>query len=657
VYFTKQSDVGQVMGDSYNAQLPLSESEVDAMRRRFDGGTPAPDSSNIDPGSPGSGPLSAAQRLEASRSRAVFPEADQGILRRASNVFVLGYSSMGGGHTFRSLEPLRLAIEQGVIGKGDAILIVKPPHYENDTGNELNQLTKFRELYKARGVDVIEVQQDRAVLGFYKPDGPSDNPRILDNFVEMDARDPLDNRVVAYANYEGQMVDGFDATAIMKQAVEAAGSADKFTVFTDMDPYTNKGASEARIPAERIIDQSNHIGLMAPNVDFKGKSYSYLTLANGDGFAGKTALIGFTGANSLGKLLDSFDQLGISSRAQKQAVRQDVISRILQDGKRLSLQAPVDTGGGVLLAQDANAGTIDGMVTMYLNKYTGPLGEHIQNKLNEAGDNPYKHTLFVIAGRNMLPGFDAMDLSILSTADLLIAGGMGTTTEWNQLINHGDYQGKAVVVPVEDQHEQQANANFLLPASVPDGTFTTARDSKDLREKLDALVANRTRTETLTEDLNQLHTMAQRPERSTDRAVALLGGGSMTEQEADLLTINNRMANVDALAERRIVNAVLPALQALVRGNRDVTVTVKMGPEYEAQTLTLRALADTLRDPERAAELLQADVSGRNASKALKGFANWLDRLEANPDVAQRRDWAQKMIDQSLAKQKYTLGY
>jgi hypothetical protein len=664
MYVARQSELGQMLRDAYAAQFPLHQDEIDAVRNRPADASSPPDDDGSFVGSSG---LSARDRHHEGLRREVFSEKDKEILRNAKRVFALGWSSMGAGHTKRSMDPLLDATKTlssrrdgNVIQKGDVILMIKPPHWENDAGNEKRQLDTFRKAYEDAGARVIEVQQDRAVLGFYKDDGPSDNWRILENFPRMDGRDPLNNWTIAYGSLDGQVVEAFHATGIMKQAVAAAGDKSKFTVFTDMDPYTAKGAVRAGVPRGQIIEQSNHVGLMAPGVDFGGRSDAFLVFANGNGYPGKTALVGFdANINSLSRLTETFEALKINPETPKREMRQQVTKLVLEEGKRLPLEPdqPVGTEGGILVAPRATADNVDRMVYLYLNKYTGPLGEHIKSKLRENGDNPYKHTLFIVAGKP-IAGHNAMNLAHLASADGVIAGGMGTTTEAHQLLSNG-YQGKMIVMPVEHQHEQEANAHQLLPAALPSnlpvGTLTTARDNADLRRQLDDLLKNRaTITNSLTGDLQNLWFMARNIRGVTAKPVALLDGADMTDAETDLHVTNAaRARNPDTLAIQRMVNAVQPALDAAIKGQP--TFTVKMDTLYERQTLDFDTLARALSDPGKASALLHANLSRPGAQRLRETFSDWLNQLAA-ADPERRRELAEG-FKPLFSNETFILGY
>lgn len=675
MYVRSQDELGQMMREAYNNQLPLSQAEIAAVRNR-------------------SSPTTWSEYM----SRNVFSSIAEKLLSGANKVVVHAFSSQGGGHTQRSMDPILAAIDAGVITNKDVVLLALPPHWETDAGNEAKRLQKYEADLKGRGVNVVTVQHDRAVLGFYFPEGPSDNWRILQNFANMDAREPWQTRVPAFgsAGKPVRYAEAFDAAAIMQQAITAAGSKDKFVVFTDMDPYVARGALYQGIPRERIIDLSNHILLVDRPTD-EQLNNAFLNFANVP-HAGRTSAFELNALiNKLPGVNETIDRLGIKAGTSKAAVRQQVIDWFMRDGNRLDLKSDLDItmAGSILVHPDASPQSIDRVVVLYLNKYTNPLGQHIRDRLgngdpNRSPDPNYAKTLFIVAGGSAFKqesGGNALHAALLANADAFFSAGWGTTTEMHQLLLNG-YQGKLVIAPVESQNEQQTNVP-LLRSALPNNLrprVDSASNADDLKNKLDALVRYQaTTTSGLDGDMRSLFDTLRGERRVTDQTVNLLSGGTvleggnmprgynnrptpleqrltaadigigqMTADETRLRDINTaQWRHPDNVASRRIVNAIVPALDAACRG--DTHFTVKMDRAYSAQPMTLRQLADALSNHDTATRLLHANVQGPLARAMLTEVSNRLDEL-ANAGPAQLRQLAES-FKHDFANERFFLGY
>jgi hypothetical protein len=670
MYVRSQDELGQMMRDAYNNQLPLSQAEIAAVRNR-------------------SWPATWSEYM----SRTVFTGAEQNLLSGADKVYVHAFSSQGGGHTQRSMDPILAAIDTGVITDKDVVLLALPPHWESDKGNEADRLQKYEADLKKRGINFVTVQQDRAVLGFYKPDGPSDNWRILQNFASMDAREPWQTRVPEYGSFDPKggskqpvrYAVAFDAAAIMQQAVAAAGSKDKFVVFTDMDPYIARGALYQGIPRQQIIDLSNHILLVDRTTD-NHLNNAFLNWANVP-HAGSTSAIELNdGINKLPGVNETIARLNMEADTSQVAARQQVIDWFMGDGNKWDLASDdkITTAGSILVHPRATPQSIDRVVVLYINDYTDPLGQHIRNRLN-AGDENYAKTLFIVAGRSAFKsGGNALHAALLANADAVFSAGWGTTTEMHQLLTNG-YQGRLIIAPVENQNEQLTNVPLLRSALPSDlrNRVESASNAGDLKAKLDDLVSYQaTTTSGLNGDMGSLFNTLSGERRVTDQTVNLLSGGNlprddaggptpleqrltqarigigqMTTDETRLRTMNTaQWRDYDNLASRRIVNAIVPALDAALKG--DTHFTVKMDRSYSAQPMTLRQLADALNidvTTANAARLLHANVEGRGARALLTEVSNRLDEL-ANADPAQRRQLAEEFIH-DFANHRFFLGY
>lgn len=660
----------------------------------------------------------------------IFSAEDMGKLTAAKKIYVAGFSSQGGGHTERMLMPLREAViadrvakesaaetlrllsfepkreevvadrpaetgseaqvrahaaetlrllsftPVGEMPKGDriAIVLVLPPHWEVDTGNEAGKLQQYKLAYAKENVDVVTVQSDKTILGFYEPHGPSDNFRILEEFASKPNRDkaqtPLFGPEDAANVQKGQ---GFSHSEIMTQIVAGVGDNTKITVFEDMDPYIAKAADKAGIPKAQIVGQSNHLLLLDADAHFGAKSDAFLVKVNGNGHIGNVATVAFSKEiNTTRPLGETLDKFGISPDDRAVDVRRAMVQKILDNGNKYSLSglAGVPISGTVMVAPDATADKIDRGVYLYLNKYTGPLGEHISNRLNGDGTpeqvNAYKQAMFVVCGRDTFKGGvkdNAMHMAQAANFDAVTAAGFGTSSEMHYLISNNAYQGNLVMMPVEKQHEQEANAAVLMPeALAPEhrSRVSAASDIGDLKAKLDAMVVDNPTTNAKLGQtkMEALYTATHKEEpKATDKAVERLRTHKgMTTAESTLLAENtSRAENAETKALRRLNKVMIPALKALSEGK--FNVDIRMTAKDESKILNLRELITALQDPVKAGRLMGADFAGDKANTLREKSVEMLQSLSNTQNDTDRMRAAEKIMRGAYANNTYTLGY
>ena len=103
------------------------------------------------------GATSAAQRAGPKddtrpTGASAFEPAVADKLRKSDKVLVLEYSSTGGGHTDRSLQPIFAAVADGTLKKGDSVVILAPPRWPNDKqGNHVEKLHTRADQLKGQG--------------------------------------------------------------------------------------------------------------------------------------------------------------------------------------------------------------------------------------------------------------------------------------------------------------------------------------------------------------------------------------------------------------------------------------------------------------------------------------------------------------------------
>ena len=588
-----------------------------------------------------------------------------------------------------------------------AIVLVLPPHWETDSGNEARQLEKYEKEYQKENVDVIKVQSDKAILGFYESDGPSDNWRILEEFADKPNRDS--NMTPLFGPKQGTNVvkgQAFTHKAIMEEITEKiteeitekitekileevmdkVGSIKKITVFEDMDPYLAKAASKVGIEPSHIVGQSNHLMLLDADdgTYFNGKSDAFLVKANGNGHIGNVAAIQFsTEINTTMRLGDSLVEMKITPEHTAVDARKAMVEMLLNRGNRhdLNSNAEVPMAGCVMVSPATPEKDIDRGFYLYLNKYTNVLGKHIRERLNGEGTpqvgptviEAYRQALFVVCGTQAIKPIDpnnldekipnAMHVAQAASFDGVTSAGFGGLSEMHYLISNDAYHGNLLVMPVQKQHEQETNADVLLRnafGSVLPPNVDTEKDIAALLTKFDDMVSKKATTndalsgKTMKPLFEATH---KETKKATDKAVErLTTHGGMTADERRLLLLNFQTANdPKTKALRRINKVMIPALKAMKGGAYIVQtrMTAKVPTRYTA----VDDLIKQLRDPMKANELLDLDVFTPEAHAECKRFANFLQEIRDKPSGPERVAAAKEFMYERYANEMFFVGY
>lgn len=609
----------------------------------------------------------------------VFSEKEKKQLANASKVWVLAYSSTGGGHTARSFDPMLAAVKRGIIGSGDLICITLPEKWPHDKGAAVNALNKYLDLFKAEQVDVIVKQVDKTITGLYTKTGSSDNSTILSNFVDKAKRkipsppiitildepakkEPAEEKPAS--RIKRQMIEaGFDpnkgnsANSIMKQMVKAGGDPNKFHVLSDMGVYTVKGAIAAGIPASQVIEMGNHVTLLDRNKG--GRNLAYLSKVTAEGRAGKIGVIEYNkDINPVGSMSATLNDLSVTPQTQVQDVRKKVVEALMRRGKENDLDPSAPTNPGIIVAKDKDPKDIDGAVYLYVNEYTPEVGKRIKEKIRDH-DPDYENTLFVVCGANGLKegmSGNLLHMMYAANADGAMNAGYGTTSELHYLLENG-FQGQLLLMPVEAQHEQEANAQkmkALLKNKI------TVADGESLLNQLDRLVQTRTKTSELTGDMSKLVTAVANPRTNVQHIVDLIKGDKMTEREIDLLNKGKKMAeNPDTKAMRRLVKVIVPVLEAAMDNEPKSFFNIQVTAKGLFMPYNMRALMSAMKDEEKFYALLglkDATVAGPETAELRTEFLDTLDQLIAHSGSPADQNRIAKDYAKKLGEH-FELGY
>ena len=605
------------------------------------------------------------------KSKTIFSDEDKQKMKDAKNLYVAGFSSQGGGHTERLLMPLGMAAQ-----KGDTIVLALPPHWEADEGNEGKKLNEFAAEYKKKGINLVTVQSDKAIWGFYKAHGPSDNFRILDEFANKPKRDSENTPLFGTSDQKGQ---GFMHKDIVQQVVDVVGreSIAKVKVFEDMDPYLGKAAAKAGIPV--VMGQSNHLLLLDADEYFGAKSDAFLVKANGNGYNTQMATVDFNAEINRTRALGmTLSKLGITADQKAVDVRKDMVATLLEKGKIHDLDSsePVSMKGAVLVAPGATKESIDRGVYLYLNKYTSPIAEHIVERLKGEGDttpelhDAYKKTLICFCGTGALTeklkgGADnSMHVAQAAQFDGVTAAGFGTASEMHYLLENNAYKGNFLLMPVEQQHEQDANAHALLPAVLSEGNkgrVETAGNIDELKAKFDQLVLSRATTDKVLGDTT-MEAFVQATQREgasgSDKAAQLLRGtgAGMTQNDARLMEENNWRAQEAGRKEMRHLNKVMiPVLEALAKGESEATI--RLSTKVDERRVNVEELVKGLNNPAKLRELTGVNITNQLARNMSDALARDLEQIMKQSEGPDRQKAADDYRRDQYANKKYNVGY
>jgi hypothetical protein len=257
-------------------------------------------------------------------------------------------------------------------------------------------------------------------------------------------------------------------------------------------------------------------------------------------------------------------------------------------------------------------------------------------------------------GAGAVDGANALHVMYAGVADGVTAGGFGTTSEMHYMMSNGN-PSQFLVMPVEDQHEQEANA-AMLQALLP-GKIRVARDPGSLRQQIDALVAGSTRTAGLHDKgtMGPLIAAAQSTRSNVDHIVDVMADkDKMTPREKDVLaSLHAYASSTDSKAMRRLTEVIVPALAAIIDEKPDVEIqaTSKVAPSTLSGIAAVKAV---LESAEHSRALLGVDCSGPEAAGFRQECAAMLQAVQQAPP--QERIALAKQQMEALG-QRFVLGW
>jgi hypothetical protein len=576
--------------------------------------------------------LAAAGGAARQASTVDFSREEKRLLNDAAKVVVLEYSSTGGGHTARSLDPLLMAASdqnpQRTLHKNDCVVVFAPPRWESDKdGGKVNTLHQKADELRKAGVNVLIKQSDKSVTGLYQHNGDSDNVRMLQDFVYKPQRDaaktPLSTERITPERANKPFATGAGAPAKhLLKAVELAigeGGLHKIAVLGDMAPFLQKAAAHLHGEFKGSVEIGNHQGLFVGDArdQLGDKDLAYLHKASGGGHADKLALVEYSEkVNVVRDLAPTMAQLNIDGHTSKLQARNAVLHHLLDEGVRIETEPGVKARPGILVGDRIHKpDDVKAMVYLYLNEYTQGTVDHIRQQMKDQPET-YGHGLFAVCGKDAFKPEMSRDkpsniLQVMyaANADGVTNAGFGTTSEFAYMAHHPrDYAGKFIAFPVVNQHEQQANA-AQLAAAMPGKVTNATGPATTMHAAIDGLVAERAAhpRRHLDGDMKRLLDGAQSPVSGPQHAAGLIARlyeadeqdgvlaheqESPTAEKAKLAMSGYDQGNL-AKQSRRIYKLYVPALDAIVNGRPDCTI--RATTKVEAQQTQVADVARLLR--------------------------------------------------------------
>lgn len=595
------------------------------------------------------------------------------VLATANRAVVVGWSSMGLGHTGRAFAPIQLAAEDGTLRAGDVVIAYVPLPW----GDEQKQLSanatlnNFRIELQKKGIKVAFVRADKTVRADYithnsflgKP-GHSNNVAAMASFalqpyrsalpaasIEWDDvfeqtealgealhQTDLDRLPVATAN---DLLAQLQASANISRTVptriairdpnERSNAFDASTakppvdmvVLTDMDPYLAKAACRAEIPS---VSQSNHANLFSLPSDDSTAALKVAAETNRTLFIWSKVEYGApkghlhaeisTSRNTLSSFKPTAknvrEHYNINEATSKEDARKAVTQRFLAQGTVIAAKSDAYNGEPGIFVRNREPQNI---VLLYTQALTKEYGRHILKKMEE-GDAHCAKTMFVVcAPGSFSGGVNALQVGMFANAGIVMAGGFGTTSEAWYALEHGNYQGVINVRPVPLQREQETNANRMqahFEQGGSKGSLVVVSSDRDWAERLDQMVQIGV-AQRPTGDMRQLFRAIEAEGSNAEHTKKLLFDEEQptaTEHKMNSVLTASKQDAVTKANFRLLTKVIVPTLLTIANNGGKID-----GPfQYK---ITQNGATHTLKDLDAVIETLADDGYAGRLSQML----------------------------------------
>jgi hypothetical protein len=576
----------------------------------------------------------------------------------------VGYSPTGGGHTGRTLNIVERALNAGHLKKGDTVIFHAPRpwlHHPRAAGlDDLAQKLKDKE------ITVVMAEADKSVMGYLKPEGASDDPRILDGIAHTPKRPTAAKKSVLDAKVFRQKNDfqslpsisAVDLMASIKGIVGEDAMRSKFKILTDMDPALQKAAGENGVPGEQRVDQQNHailLDLNNPAANLHPRNAHLAKVLGGTGEL--VSHIGLGDKNTLTAMTTLASKLQLTETSSKTEARNAVAGYLLEHGKKDRV-GPGQNFQGVIHDESIKRGEdAKNIVYVYAHNFTPEIEARVRARI-DAHDPDYKDSLFVFCGGSAVKGANAMHLAYLADGDGITTAGAGTNGEFAYLHKTEAAKGGLMVLPIAGHNEQNVNAEVLASDDATAEFVVNHAGAGDVGGGVDAYMRQRAQAapaKYAQADMSKMLPAVADPSDYAQQAVDMLFGvqsdaaDTARRASAPIAATEKAMRDSPVLTANRrfdkLALQVLGKLEADIQGtggrpSRSLDISLKRKEEAGAQLHfnSMKDLTAQLADDQQLTKLLQSDVPLNAQNVLLLGETRQLfnDYLRGADNMAQK---------------------
>ncbi|CNH72552.1 hypothetical protein [Yersinia pekkanenii] len=581
------------------------------------------------------------------------PKTDDGSSRSTTeaspekNILVVGYSPTGGGHTGRTLDIVRHAIEHGTIDKNYLVILYVPPLWDKKERPEILKTLIEKLLDKSIKVKVIE--SEKPVYGYLNPEtGGSDDAKILERIALQPLRNKLNNIfydeeltyeekikllqknnfLVKYFGepikltkkiseieyeeknkYKGKKIDNLQrmqANTLMTELVNDYGK-DNIKILSDMDPALQKAARNNNINPSNRLDQQNHailLDLKDPhdknNLNMKNAVLAKVLGGRGE----KISHISLGGKNTLKEAHTTLEKLYKENNPLMEGIREDIYKKIFNEANKNKLdnnkpENNIDNFSGVIKGKEVtDHEKIDSVIYIYAHKKTNKILGIIKDRIDNEHDG-YNDKVFIFCGNNAIPGYNAMHLAYLIDAHGITTSGAGTSGEFVYLHKNAGAESNLLSLPIEGHNEQEKITCVLHEDEITKKhMFPKDINIKDLEKNIDELVKESRHDK---KDDSKFYTKMLKALSNEETYVKqahdiLFGEEELSEESLKQQEIQQKMyENENLKGTRKYLNLVFQLLNFLTENKNPFPINIEFAEGKHKAGLKLINIHETIK--------------------------------------------------------------
>jgi len=442
-----------------------------------------------------------------------------GAIRKTSEsseakILIVGYSPTGGGHTNRTLDIVRMAVERGSIPQNSTVILHLPPKWLNT--NRPESLTALSTLLLKNGISVIAAESDKPVYGYLlESTGGSNDSKILERMASYPLRNHehppeilaskgrnvtniLECELLSPSGEFSELpvISAKNLMLTLSSQVGESSLKNQVFILTDMDPALQKAAH--MVPGNHRLDQQNHAIMLNHNDEESNLTPKNAFLAKVLSGAGeKISHISLGDKNTLHSLSKMAKQLGITGGTKKTDAKNIVFREIFEKAESLTVVSQRINASvrgktpfvGIVKSDAVRAPEdVNSLIYVYAHKKTNLIAQRVVQAIKD-GSPEYAGKLFLFCGNGAVGPYNSLHLAYIADAHGITTAGAGTTGEFSYLHKRTDSNSRLLVLPIEGHNEQEANADFLSSDdSTKDFTVRLSKDM-DLSENIDRFVS------------------------------------------------------------------------------------------------------------------------------------------------------------------------